>query len=122
MTSPASGDDWTFSGSYDPDDVIFLLKPAIIAATPVAEKERLIQSGARHYSEMLSAERAPDARYMRLYRAALADNAEEGEFYYTDLVGLVVRDETGEPVGHPDLGDLFGDFQDGRYPLQFQMN
>ncbi len=75
MTSPASGDDWTFSGSYDPDDVIFLLKPAIIAATPVAEKERLIQSGARHYSEMVSAESVPDTRYMRLYRSALADNA-----------------------------------------------
>ncbi len=75
MTNPPSRDDWTFSGSYDPDDVIFLLKPAIIEATPVADKERLIQSGVRHYSEMLSAEAAPDARYMGLYRAALASNA-----------------------------------------------
>ena len=34
----------------------------------------------------------------------------------------LVPDETGEPVSHPDLPDLFGDFEDGRYPLQFQMN
>jgi heat shock protein HspQ len=25
-------------------------------------------------------------------------------------------------VDHPDLHDLFGDFEDGRYPLQFQLN
>lgn len=66
---------WTFSGSYDPDDVIFLLNPARIEPTDIAEKERLIQSGARHYSEMLSAEPLPDARYLRLYEAALAANA-----------------------------------------------
>lgn len=75
MATRAVDNEWAFSGSYDPDDVIFLLKPAIIAPTPVAEKEAMIQSGERHYSEMLSAETAPDARYMRLYRAALAQNA-----------------------------------------------
>ncbi|WP_378946908.1 ribosome maturation factor RimM [Mesorhizobium sp. ANAO-SY3R2] len=32
-------------------------------------------------------------------RAALPDDTEEGEFYHADLVGLAVRDETGEPVG-----------------------
>lgn len=32
-------------------------------------------------------------------RSALPDDAEDGEFYYTDLVGLGVRDENGEPVG-----------------------
>jgi heat shock protein HspQ len=26
------------------------------------------------------------------------------------------------PEGHPDLPDLFGDFENGRYPLQFQLN
>lgn len=75
MATLAPDADWTFSGSYDPNDVIFLLRPAIISSTPVAEKERLIQSGTRHYSEMLSAESVPDERYMGLYRAALADNA-----------------------------------------------
>lgn len=64
-----------FSGSYAPDDVQILLKPAEIAPTPVAEKEALIQSGARHYSEMLSVETVPDERYMQLYDWALKRNA-----------------------------------------------
>ena len=34
----------------------------------------------------------------------------------------LVPDDLGGPVDHPDLGDLFGDFEDGRYPLQFQLN
>ncbi|WP_334184926.1 cysteine protease StiP family protein [Novosphingobium sp.] len=64
-----------FSGSYELSDVQILLKPSRIPATAVAEKEQFIQSGARHYSEMLSSESVPDARYMRLYRIALARNA-----------------------------------------------
>lgn len=64
-----------FSGSYEPDDVTILLKPTIIDHVAIDEKERLIQSGARHYSEMLSAEKVPDERYMALYRAALSRNA-----------------------------------------------
>lgn len=32
-------------------------------------------------------------------RSALPDDGDEGEFYHADLVGLAVRDETGEPVG-----------------------
>lgn len=65
----------SFHGSYAPEDVTFLLKPAAVALTDVAEKEALIQSGARHYSEMLSDERLPDARYLVRYEAALARNA-----------------------------------------------
>ena len=64
-----------FHGSYGPQDVTFLLQPKRIAPTPVALKEELIQSGAKHYSEMLSAEKLPDARYMALYEQALARNA-----------------------------------------------
>jgi hypothetical protein len=63
-----------FSGSYDPVDVQILLKPTKIVPTPVDEKEALIQSGQRHYSEMLSPERVPDARYMALFHDAMARN------------------------------------------------
>ena len=50
--------------------------------------------------------------------------AENDDNYYVAYVSEqnLVEDETGEPVEHPDLGDLFGDFEDGRYPLQFQLN
>lgn len=50
--------------------------------------------------------------------------AENDQSYYVAYVSEqnLVPDETGEPVDHPDLSDLFGDFEDGRYPLQFQLN
>jgi len=64
-----------FSGSYASDDVQILLKPAEIAPTDVHRKEELIQSGEKHYSEMLSTEAVPDERYMRLYHEALKRNA-----------------------------------------------
>ena len=72
MTGPAA-----FSGSYDPADVTFLLTaidPAAAATLYVAPaaKERLIQQGLRHYSEMISPEGAPTPDYMAIFHAALA--------------------------------------------------
>ncbi|MDF0487218.1 tellurite-like stress resistance cysteine protease StiP [Sphingomonas sp. H39-1-10] len=63
-----------FSGSYDPADVTFLLKPVAMPATDVAAKEAAIQSGRRHYSEMIAPESVPGADYLALYHAALARN------------------------------------------------
>lgn len=65
-----------FSGSYAADDVQFLLRPMQMAMTSVAEKERLIQSGQRHYSEMISQEQPPSAEHQALYEQALADGLE----------------------------------------------
>lgn len=50
--------------------------------------------------------------------------AENDHSYYVAYVSEqnLIPDDTGRPVTHPDLGDLFGDFEDGRYPLQFQLN
>ena len=31
-------------------------------------------------------------------------------------------DRTGEPVTHPDIGDLFGAFDGRQYPLHFDLN
>lgn len=62
------------SGSYAPADVHFLLRHMRLDATDVEEKERLIQSGQRHYSEMISAEQAPDAVHSALYQQALTQN------------------------------------------------
>lgn len=64
-----------FSGSYRPGDVQFLLKPIQMNFNhDLAEKERLIQSGARHYSEMLSPEALPSTRYLQVFRQAYALN------------------------------------------------
>ena len=67
----------SFSGSYRQEDVTFLLRPlAQQGFVDVAEKEALIQSGQRHYSQMLSPEAAPSERYMRLFdQACRANNA-----------------------------------------------
>ena len=50
--------------------------------------------------------------------------AENENSYYVAYVSEqnLVADRSGEPVDHPDLPDLFGDFEDGQYPLHFQMN
>jgi hypothetical protein len=64
----------SFSGSYDPDDVVFLLNPTSLRPTDIDEKEREIQSGRRHYSEMIPRESVPGPAYLALYDAALARN------------------------------------------------
>ena len=63
-----------FHGSYRPEDVEFLLKPLSLEALKALDlikdtrdKERLIQSGKRHYSEMLSLESLPSPVYRRLF-------------------------------------------------------
>jgi len=50
--------------------------------------------------------------------------AENDDSFYVAYVSEqnLVADRTGEPVSHPDLPDLFGDFDNGTYPLQFQLN
>lgn len=85
-----------FSGSYQKDDVAFLLKPVRLEPTPVAEKERLIQSGRRHYSEMISRESLPSAAYLRIFHETLT---REKARFGRDLVLLArhiasIREET----------------------------
>lgn len=50
--------------------------------------------------------------------------AENEQSYYVAYVSEqnLVPDDSGEPVDHPDLPDLFGDLEDGHYPLQVQLN
>lgn len=60
-----------FCGSYRPTDVEFLLQPIKMELIADLElKESLIQSGARHYSEMLSPENLPSERYLDLFHQA----------------------------------------------------
>lgn len=60
-----------FHGSYPPEDVTFLLKPISMPLLPVSEKERRIQTGECHYSEMLSPEQPPSRRYLDLFHHAM---------------------------------------------------
>ena len=50
--------------------------------------------------------------------------AENDQSYYVAYVSEqnLVPDQTGQPVQHPDVEDIFGEFENGHYPLQFQLN
>ena len=65
-----------FHGSYQPEDVTFLLNIDEIDPTPVAEKEYLIQSGKKHYSQMISVEHPPSDEQMRHFEYAFEQGAE----------------------------------------------
>jgi hypothetical protein len=84
-----------FSGSYLPDDVTFLLKRVRIEPTPIEEKEVLIQSGRRHYSEMISAESLPSPAYLRLFHESL--QRQKGRFarHLLILAGLIASARPG---------------------------
>lgn len=65
-----------FSGSYAPEEVAFLLRRMRLETTSLEQREKLIQSGQRHYSEMIGPEDAPTRGRMRLFRESLASNGE----------------------------------------------
>jgi hypothetical protein len=85
-----------FSGSYHGDDVRFLLKRLELASfVDVPDKERLIQSGQRHYSEMLSRESLPSPRYLDVFGQACAANLERMARDSVTLAGLIARRRPG---------------------------
>lgn len=53
--------------SYSASDCQFLLQPINVEYRDVEEKERLIQSGQLHYSEMINRESAPTQEYLDLF-------------------------------------------------------
>ncbi len=89
----------SFHGSYRKQDVEFLLTPIQLESEPdLVQKERLIQSGARHYSEMLTPEKLPSPFYMKLFATALQRNAKR---MATDCLALardLSRSRDGEIV------------------------
>lgn len=86
----------TFCGSYRHDDVAFLLKR--LAQQPfvdIARKEQLIQSGARHYSEMLSPESLPSTRYLTVFKDAYAANRQQMARDCLALAALIAARRAG---------------------------
>ena len=82
-------------GSYAPEDVTFLLKPIAMPVLDIAAKEALLQSGARHYSEMLSPETAPSPAYLATYADALDRNAAKLAGHIDNLVDALAGRPTG---------------------------
>lgn len=50
--------------------------------------------------------------------------AEGGHGYYIAYVSEqnLILDDTGEPISHPDIENIFGEFDGDSYPLHFQLN
>lgn len=103
MTTP-------FSGSYSLDDVQFLLKPMAMQDTPVHIKEALIQSGQKHYSQILTHETLPPESYLQLFYQAMLLNQQRMAEHLLILakrivdtrphgVTLVSLARAGTPVG-----------------------
>ncbi|MGF6961071.1 cysteine protease StiP domain-containing protein [Paraburkholderia youngii] len=74
MSNPLATLSTVGSGSYAPEDVHFLLQRVQMSFTTVEEKELLIQTNRKHYSEMVSFEQAPTDVHKGLYTHALARN------------------------------------------------
>lgn len=50
--------------------------------------------------------------------------AETEATYYVAYVSEqnLMPDASGEPLEHPEVSEMFGEFEDGRYPLPFDLN
>jgi len=99
-----------FSGSYAAHEVEFLLKVINIDSTSLNDKEKQIQSGKAHYSEMITRETIPTPEYLALYRTAFDENKTQfaRDLYilagllhqqYPDEITLVSLARAGTPIG-----------------------
>lgn len=89
----------SFCGSYRPEDVRFLLKPInLTLTTDLAHKERLIQTGQRHYSEMLSPEALPSEKYLQVFRTAYAANLPQMARDCLSLAHLIAQRRPSGPI------------------------
>jgi len=97
-----------FHGSYLPTDVDFLLKVIDAPFTSIEDKERLIQSGRSHYSEMISREYEPSPEYMKVFYSAMERNkAKFAKDVYVLAENIAKKDDivlvslvrAGTPIG-----------------------
>ncbi|PWQ98565.1 cysteine protease StiP family protein [Leucothrix arctica] len=103
--------DLTFiTGSYTEQDCRFLLQPIQLTMLSVEEKERQLQSGKKHYSEMVSQEAAPSRAYLDVfyalveqYRHRLAQEIADLAYQVNQLKGgqvtVVSLARAGTPIG-----------------------
>lgn len=89
----------SFHGSYRAEQVTFLLKPiALETIEDTVLKEQLIQSGQRHYSEMLSPEKRPSPEYLALFHQAFQANSQQMAVDVLKLAALIQQQKQGLPT------------------------
>lgn len=86
-------------GSYDPADVVFLLKNlnGVRLERGTEDREEAIQSGV-HYSEMLPVEYRPTPAYIRLFHETLRDSAEQVALAVGVVAETILRKRGGRAV------------------------
>ena len=84
-----------FSGSYAPDEVIFLLKVIDIEPTPLLERESRIQGGQAHYSEMIGSESAPSPSYVETFYQAVDNSGKVMAEHLVALAALISESRSG---------------------------
>ena len=84
-----------FSGSYPPGDVTFLLTPIDPPFMELVERERLIQTGRAHYSEMIGREEAPSPQYLDLFFKSMDLSGARLAGGLADLATLIAGSRTG---------------------------
>jgi hypothetical protein len=87
-----------FYGSYLPTDVTFLLDVIEMEALPLEERERRIQSGEAHYSEMIGPEEPPSDEYLNLFRRSLSRNLPRLSRDFLNLAAQIRLESKGAPV------------------------
>ncbi len=83
-----------FPGSYQDAEVTFLMRRLHLETTSLEERERSIQSGKRHYSEMIGPEDAPTRQRMRLFRECLISNGDRMARDICALAGAMAASAT----------------------------
>ena len=86
-------------GSYDPDDVTFLLTelPDLGLELPTDVRERMMQGGG-HYAETLPIEYRPTAEYEALFERLVATHAARVALLTTTLARRVAEEHHAAPV------------------------
>lgn len=98
------------SGTYNAEDVTFLLKEIFIESTSIEDKEKNIQKNTSHYSEMITHEKAPSVNYMDIFYSTLELNrlkfathlmilAQKLNLDYEDEIIIVSLARAGTPIG-----------------------
>ncbi|MBP2026363.1 pyrimidine operon attenuation protein/uracil phosphoribosyltransferase [Acetoanaerobium pronyense] len=86
------------SGSYEDNDIIFLLKDLslIEMEKETTEREKAIQAGI-HYSEMLPVEYSPSEEYLKLFHRSLEENKDKVALA-TAIVGEKIIKRNGKDI------------------------
>ncbi|MDR1872562.1 MAG: cysteine protease StiP family protein [Deltaproteobacteria bacterium] len=84
-----------FSGSFNQEDAIFLLKVIDIPPMALETREYRIQSGQSHYSEMIGPEKPPDKSYLAVFHQALERNQARLGLDLVKLAAIVAQSRPG---------------------------